>query len=75
MTDLEMLVVTGPESRLYIKAMRGATGRVLIAVAPQWADRLGAWRLQHSALCVTPEAARDLAHLLGTMADAVETET
>lgn len=71
---IEIEIPDGPEQRLLLKLHEGATGRLLVAIAPQYAGKLGEWKLRHSGLMLTPSVARQLAPMLLTMAEEAETE-
>lgn len=77
MTDLireplELVVETGPDSRLLIRTWEAPTGKCLVTAAPQHRDRSGVWRLSHSGLALPPDVARALAPALIAMAETVE---
>ena len=58
------MIPTGPDARLLVRPIPATGGRTLIGMAPQYAGKLGEWRLQHSGLGLTPAAARELAPAL-----------
>lgn len=66
MSEIEIL--TGSDTRLLVREWEGANGRRLIAVAPEYRDRRGVWRLQHSGLTLAPDTARALAPTIVHMA-------
>jgi len=59
-----LTIDTGPSSRLVVSRWDTSRGHALVAVAPEYFDRHGEWRLAHSAVSIPPEAA-------GAVADAI----
>lgn len=68
----ELVIVTGPDSRLLVKEWENANGRQFVCVAPQYLHRAGEWRLSTSGLILAPEAARELAPALLSMAAVID---
>ena len=70
MSDIE--IPTGSDTRLVVRTWDAATGRRLATVAPQYRDRTGAWRLQHSGLSLLPDSGRELAPALLAVAATID---
>ena len=50
--DIE--IPTGSDTRLVVSQWEAAAGRRLVTIRPEYKDRGGAWRLQHSGLSLAP---------------------
>ncbi len=50
-----------PDRRLVVSRWHAPSGRLLVAVTPEYRARGGGWHLQHSALAVPPEHASRVA--------------
>jgi hypothetical protein len=70
--DERIEVETGPDSRLLLREWENASGHRMLTVAPQYRDRSGTWKLNHSGLILAPEAARELAPALLALAAAID---
>jgi hypothetical protein len=65
-------VQTGPDARLLLKPWENAHGLRFVTVAPEYRTRGGEWRLSHSGLILSPDAARELAPALLATAAAID---
>ena len=65
-------IPTGRKTRLLLREYQSGAGATLVAVAPQFLDRAGEWKLSHSGLILAPDVARDLAPALVTMATTID---
>lgn len=63
------------DRRLLIEPWENAQGRKLVTVTPQYQDRGGNWRLEHSGLMISTSVARALAPILTKCADAIDSAT
>ena len=60
------------DRRLLVEPYENGAGRGLVTVIPQYRDKQGLWRLAHSGLMLTPDAARQLAPALVAVAAALD---
>ena len=70
--SVEPATKTPSKTRLLVSKWKNAEGRRLVAIAPQYQDQAGAWRLSHSGLTLLPHAARELASALESLAATIE---
>jgi hypothetical protein len=65
-------VVIGPDRRLLVSQWENCQGLKLVTIAPEYLDRSHNWRLSHSGLMLTPDAARSLAPVILMMAASID---
>lgn len=63
---------TGPDARLLLRPWENAAGVRFVTVAPQYRDRSGQWKLAHSGLILTGDAARELGPALAAVAATID---
>ena len=66
-----IVIPTGPDARLLVREHENGQGRRFVTVAPQFCQR-GTWRLAHSGLILSPDAARQLAPAMLAVAAAID---
>ena len=68
----DVSIATGTKERLRVKTWENNSGRRFVAIAPEFKDQGGLWRLAHSGLVITPDVCRELAAAILAFAADIE---
>jgi hypothetical protein len=68
----QLTIPSSDTSRVIVKRWDSPSGRSFVAIAPEYRDRHGSWRLAHSAVTILPDQAAALAAAITAVAAAMD---